>query len=222
MASMFNINQVNPLSPQILAAWNADAAAYNATNPKYPYPAAPSGHLWRLADLPGRTAFRAARNTRIGPTARRVSALRIVLNDKTVIRGGFGIVLSVHHQQCQLANRLQPDHQLPVQLRYRKQHSFGLRQSAGTQHLRALGHPPDRTRWSIRSRKGLRSRKAHPKGRWPMLAKVPPASTCTTRFPVPTSIRWKSSGSCRRTFCSTFHSRAITTCIRIPAVTSAT
>ena len=42
MGSEFNINAVNPLSPQILAAWNANAAAYNATNPKYPYPAAPS------------------------------------------------------------------------------------------------------------------------------------------------------------------------------------
>jgi hypothetical protein len=36
------LTSVNPLSAQIIANWNAVAAAYNAQNPQYPYPAAPS------------------------------------------------------------------------------------------------------------------------------------------------------------------------------------
>ena len=52
---MFDINKVNPLSDQILAVWNADAAAYNATNPKYPYPAAPAAiyGVWQFAGQNG-------------------------------------------------------------------------------------------------------------------------------------------------------------------------
>jgi hypothetical protein len=90
MGSQFNINQVNPLSNQILAAWNADAAAYNATNPKYPYPAAPSAiyGVWGFAGLnglPRRTNLTDWTNgaPRIGFAYR--------INDKTAIRGGFGV-----------------------------------------------------------------------------------------------------------------------------------
>jgi len=89
-ASMFNINQVNPLSNQILAAWNADAAAYNATNPKYPYPAAPPAlyGVWEFAGLngyPRRAQYTDWTNgsPRIGFAYR--------LNNKTAIRGGFGV-----------------------------------------------------------------------------------------------------------------------------------
>ncbi len=88
-ASMFNINQVNPLSNQILSVWNADAAAYNATNPKYPYPAAPGAlyGVWQFAGqngLPRRAQYTDWTNgaPRIGFAYR--------ANDKTVIRGGFG------------------------------------------------------------------------------------------------------------------------------------
>jgi hypothetical protein len=90
MGSEFNINAVNPLSPQILAAWNANAAAYNATNPKYPYPAAPSAiyGVWGFAGLnglPRRATYTDWTNgaPRIGFAYR--------ANDKTVIRGGFGV-----------------------------------------------------------------------------------------------------------------------------------
>ena len=38
----FDLSSVNPLSAQIIANWNTVAAAYNAQNPQYPYPAAPS------------------------------------------------------------------------------------------------------------------------------------------------------------------------------------
>jgi hypothetical protein len=38
----FDLTSVNPLSAQIIANWNAVAAAYNAQNPQYPYPPAPS------------------------------------------------------------------------------------------------------------------------------------------------------------------------------------
>ena len=40
--SGFAFNSVNPDSAASLAAWNTDAAAYNANNPKYPYPTAPT------------------------------------------------------------------------------------------------------------------------------------------------------------------------------------
>jgi hypothetical protein len=40
--SGFNFGAVSPLSDRVLQAWNADAAAYNATNPKFPYPSAPA------------------------------------------------------------------------------------------------------------------------------------------------------------------------------------
>ena len=89
-ASMFNINQVNPVSGQVLAAWNANAAAYNATNPKYPYPAAPAAMygVWEFAGLNGMP--RRAQYTDWTNGAPRIGfAYRAT--DKTVIRGGFGV-----------------------------------------------------------------------------------------------------------------------------------
>jgi hypothetical protein len=75
MASQFNINAVNPDSSQILAAWNADAATYNATNPKYPYPSAPPA-IWGVWQFAGQNGLRPGRVIRIGPMARCASASR--------------------------------------------------------------------------------------------------------------------------------------------------
>ena len=89
-ATQFNINKVNPLSDQILAAWNADAAAYNATNPKYPYPAAPPAMygVWEFAGqdgLPTRAHYTdwTTFSPRLGFAYR--------IGNKTVIRGGVGV-----------------------------------------------------------------------------------------------------------------------------------
>jgi hypothetical protein len=88
-ASMFNINAVNPDSAAIEAAWATDAAAYNATNPKYPYPTAPAAMygVWEFAGqngMPRRSQYTDYTNgaPRIGFAYR--------LTDKTVLRGGFG------------------------------------------------------------------------------------------------------------------------------------
>ncbi len=90
MAEQFNISAVNPASSQILANWAADAATYNATNPKYPYPTPPSAiyGVWQFAGtngLPRRTRYTDFTNgaPRIGFAYR--------LGTKTVIRGGFGV-----------------------------------------------------------------------------------------------------------------------------------
>jgi len=90
MASQFNMGVVNPLSNQILAAWNADAAAYNATNPKYPYPTAPAAiyGVWQFAGQNG--APRRTRYTDFTNGSPRIGfAYRV--GNKTVIRGGFGV-----------------------------------------------------------------------------------------------------------------------------------
>jgi hypothetical protein len=89
-AEQFNVSKVNPLSDQILAAWNADAAAYNAKNPKYPFPQAPAAMygVWEFAGqdgLPRRTHY-----TDFTTFAPRFGfAYRI--GQKTVIRGGAGV-----------------------------------------------------------------------------------------------------------------------------------
>ena len=90
MAGQFDMSQVNPLSPQIMAAWNADAAAYNATNPKYPYPTPPSAFygVWQFAGQNGNP--RRSHYTDLTNGAPRIGfAYR--LGQKTVIRGGFGV-----------------------------------------------------------------------------------------------------------------------------------
>ena len=89
-AEQFNVSQVNPVSDQVLAAWNADAATYNASNPKYPYPSAPAAMygVWEFAGqngLPRRSHY-----TDFTTFAPRFGfAYR--LGQKTVIRGGAGV-----------------------------------------------------------------------------------------------------------------------------------
>ena len=90
IAGQFNMGVVNPLSDQIMAAWQADAAAYNATNPKYPYPTPPAAFygVWQFAGtngIPRRERYTDWTNgaPRFGFAYR--------LGDKTVIRGGFGV-----------------------------------------------------------------------------------------------------------------------------------
>ncbi len=89
MGSMFDINTINPKSDQILAVWKANKAAYDATNPKYPYPAPPPAlyGVWRFAGkdgMPRRTHY-----TDFTTGAPRIGfAYRLA--DKTVIRGGVG------------------------------------------------------------------------------------------------------------------------------------
>ncbi|MDR3698963.1 MAG: TonB-dependent receptor [Candidatus Sulfopaludibacter sp.] len=89
MNSRFDINQVNPESPLVLAQWNANAAAYNATNPKLPYPTAPAAILgvWQFAGLNGLP--RRKNYTDYTNGAPRIG-LAYRLDDKTVIRTGFG------------------------------------------------------------------------------------------------------------------------------------
>ncbi len=89
MNSQFDINTVNPLSPLVLANWNANAAAYNATNPKLPYPTAPSAIMgvWQFAGVNGMP--RRKNYTDFTNGAPRIG-LAYRLNDKTVIRTGFG------------------------------------------------------------------------------------------------------------------------------------
>lgn len=90
MNSAFDLTKVNPLSSQILAAWNKDAAAYNATNPKYPYPTPPAAIYGAYTfagvnGMPRRQFYTDWTNLapRIGFAYR--------LGQKTVIRGGVGV-----------------------------------------------------------------------------------------------------------------------------------
>ena len=87
--SGFDFNSVNPLSGPGLAAWNANAAAYNATNPKYPYPTAPA------ALLGGKTFIQPGSTRRIYDTDWQDIQPRIGVAweflPKTVLRTGAGI-----------------------------------------------------------------------------------------------------------------------------------
>ncbi|MBS1857453.1 MAG: TonB-dependent receptor [Acidobacteria bacterium] len=90
MSSMFDINTVNPLSDKILAVWRANKAAYDATNPKYPYPAPPAAlyGVWRFGGVDGYP--RRTHYTDFTTGAPRIGfAYR--LGEKTVIRGGAGV-----------------------------------------------------------------------------------------------------------------------------------
>jgi hypothetical protein len=90
MDSAFDISAVSPLSPQILAAWNKAAAAYNATNPKNPYPAPPAAikGAFTFAGVNGKP--RRQFYTDWTNAAPRIGfAYRI--GQKTVIRGGAGV-----------------------------------------------------------------------------------------------------------------------------------
>jgi len=90
MNSAFDLTKVSPLNDQILAAWNKAAAAYNATNPKYPYPAPPAKIMGAFTfagvnGMPRRQFYTDWTNLapRIGFAYR--------VGTKTVIRGGVGV-----------------------------------------------------------------------------------------------------------------------------------
>jgi hypothetical protein len=90
MNSAFDLTKVNPLSDQIIAQWTKIAAAYNATNPKYPYPAPPAKIMGvytfaGVNGLPRRQFYTDWTNLapRIGFAYR--------VGTKTVIRGGVGV-----------------------------------------------------------------------------------------------------------------------------------
>jgi hypothetical protein len=87
--SGFDFNAVNPDSAAALANWSANAAAYNATNPKYPYPVAPP------ALLGGKTFIKPGDSRRIYDTDWQDIQPRVGLAwqflPKTVLRTGAGI-----------------------------------------------------------------------------------------------------------------------------------
>lgn len=87
--SAFDINAVSPMNNQLQAAWKSTEAAYNATNPKYPYPDPPASFKGAYTfagvnGLPRRQFYTDWTNLapRIGFAYR--------LANKTLIRGGFG------------------------------------------------------------------------------------------------------------------------------------
>jgi hypothetical protein len=85
----FDFTAVNPLSANTLTAWNAAAAAYNAANPKYPYPVAPT------AILGGKTFIDPANTRRIYNTDWTDVQPRVgiawAFAPRTVLRAGAGI-----------------------------------------------------------------------------------------------------------------------------------
>ncbi len=87
--SGFDFNTVNPLSSAALSAWNANSAAYNAGNPKYPYPAAPA------ALVGGKTFIQSGGTRRIYDTDWQNIQPRIGIAwtflPNTVLRAGAGI-----------------------------------------------------------------------------------------------------------------------------------
>jgi hypothetical protein len=96
--SGFDFNAVNPLSDQILAVWKKDAAAYNATNPKYPYPAAPAALLGgKMFVQPN--GSRRTYNTDWQDLQPRIG-LAWQFAKSTVLRTGFGI----YHRTATQAN----------------------------------------------------------------------------------------------------------------------
>lgn len=90
MTSQFDISTVNPLSDQILAKWRTLKAAYDATNPVYPYPDPPAAFygVWRFAGVDGYP--RRQHYTDFTTGAPRVGfAYRI--RDNLVMRAGVGV-----------------------------------------------------------------------------------------------------------------------------------
>jgi hypothetical protein len=92
--SAFNTNVVNPLSGQILAQWNADAASYNA-NPAniaagYTYPAAPSA-IYGGYQFAGQNGLPRRQNYTDWTNGAPRIGFAFRANDKTIIRGGFGV-----------------------------------------------------------------------------------------------------------------------------------
>lgn len=88
--SGFDTSFVHPLNSQILAAWTQKKAAYDATNPKYPYPAPPSAiyGTWLFAGVNGQP--RRAVDTDFTSLAPRIG-LAWRIGTKTVLRTGFGV-----------------------------------------------------------------------------------------------------------------------------------
>jgi hypothetical protein len=88
--SGFDTSFVHPLNSQILAAWNQNKAAYDANNPKYPYPAPPSAiyGTWLFAGVKGQP--RRAVDTDFTNLAPRIG-LAWRIGSKTVLRTGFGV-----------------------------------------------------------------------------------------------------------------------------------
>ena len=84
----FDFSAASPLSSQVIAKWNSNAATYNGNNPKYPYPVAPT-------TLNGARQFSSAANRRPYDTDWTDLQPRFGLAwnfaPKTVFRAGFGI-----------------------------------------------------------------------------------------------------------------------------------
>src|SRR5215471_17702520 len=85
----FDFNAVNPLSDQILANWKREEAAYNKTNPKYPYPDAPAAIMGGKTYI-GPGTGRRTYNTDWTDLQPRVG-LAWAINRNTVLRTGGGI-----------------------------------------------------------------------------------------------------------------------------------
>jgi len=86
--SGFDFNSVNPLSPQVLAAWTLAKQQYDATKPKYPFPDPPT-------ELKGGKLFvgngpRRVYNTDWTDVQPRIG-LAWAISKRTVLRTGFGI-----------------------------------------------------------------------------------------------------------------------------------
>jgi hypothetical protein len=90
MSSQFDISAVNPLSDQIEAKWKQLEAAYNATNPKWPYPDPPPAFygVWRFAGVAGYP--RRQHYTDYTTGAPRIG-FAYSINNQTVVRGGVGV-----------------------------------------------------------------------------------------------------------------------------------
>jgi hypothetical protein len=85
----FDYNVKNPLSDQILANWRREEAAYNATNPKYPYPDPPAAIMGGKTYIqPG--AGRRTYNTDWTDLQPRIGVAWSITRD-TVLRTGAGI-----------------------------------------------------------------------------------------------------------------------------------
>ena len=88
--STFDTTTKNPLSDQIIAQWNTNKAAYDATNPKYPYPDAPAqlNGQWLFLGKNGQSErFYDTDWTNLAPRI----GLAYRMTPKTVLRTGAGV-----------------------------------------------------------------------------------------------------------------------------------
>ena len=89
MNTGFDFNVVNPLSDQILAAWNANKAAYDATKPAFPYPNPPAAiYGGKTFIQPG--GSRRTYNTDWSNLQPRIG-VAWAFAPKSVLRTGFGV-----------------------------------------------------------------------------------------------------------------------------------